>query len=504
MDIYEAISIGLYLLLMLGIGFYSYKKSTSDSEEFLISGRSLGPVVTALSAGAADMSGWLLMGVPGAMYFTGISSAWIAIGLTIGAYLNYVFVAPRLRIYTEKAKNSITLPVFFENRYKDKTHLLKLTSSVFILIFFTLYTSAGMVSGGKLFESAFGMEYLTGVLVTSAVVVLYTFLGGFLAVSLTDFVQGTIMILALLIVPVFVIFQLGGPVETVEIISKKGDKYLDLFTGTSVVGIISLIAWGLGYFGQPHILVRFMAIEKARDLIKAKKVGISWMVLTLIGAMLVGLTGIAYLSVYDNNTMNLFDNNSKEAETIFIYFSRTLFHPLIGGFLLSAILAAVMSTISSQLLVTSSSLVEDIYKAFLRRKASKKEYLIASRLSVLIVAIVALLLSLQPKDNILNLVGHAWAGFGAAFGPLILLSLLYKKSSWQGAFAGMMTGGLTVLFWVYYDHSFKDWYEIIPGFFLALIVNLLVSKLTYKPDSEIDKEFDEVKSETEEALKRIN
>lgn len=489
MQIYEAISIGVYLLLMIGIGVYSYRKSTSNSEEFLIGGRKLGAAVTALSAGAADMSGWLLMGLPGAMYFFGISSVWIAVGLTLGAYLNYVIVARRLRVYTEVAQNAITLPVFFENRYKNNNHFLKITSAVFILIFFTLYTSAGMVSGGRLFESAFGMDYSVGLFLTSLVVVLYTFLGGFLAVSLTDFVQGTIMVLALVIVPVVAITKIGGPGETFHLIESKGVEYLDIFKGTSAISIFSLLAWGLGYCGQPHILVRFMAIDNPKDLIKAKKIGITWMIFTVGGALLVGLVGIAYLMKFDINTMTAFDAAKTEAETIFIYFARVLFHPLIAGFLLTAILAAVMSTISSQLLVTSSSLTEDIYKAFLNKKATSRQLLIASRLSVLIVAVIALLLSLNPKDSILNLVGNAWAGFGSAFGPLILLSLLRKKSTWQGAFAGMLVGGITVLLWVYLDHPFKEWYEMIPGFFLSLLTNLLVSRFTYKENQEIEKEF---------------
>lgn len=501
MQIYETISIGLYMALMIGIGIYSFRKSTATSDEFLIGGRKLGPAVTALSAGASDMSGWLLMGLPGAMYFNGLSSAWIAIGLTIGAYFNYVLVAPRLRIYTEIAQNAITLPVFFENRYKDKQHLLKITSSIIILIFFTLYTSAGMVSGGKLFESAFGLDYLIGVWATSLVVVLYTFLGGFLAVSLTDFIQGTIMVLALVIVPSVAIFQIGGVEDTISIIQSKGSHYLSLFSGTTTVGILSLLAWGLGYFGQPHILVRFMAIDKPRDLIKAKKIGISWMILTVFGALSIGLVGIAYLIKFDTTTMQIFDNSNREAETIFIYLARSLFHPLVGGFLLSAILAAVMSTISSQLLVTSSSLTEDIYKAFIKPTASPKELLTASRLSVLVVAIVALSLSLQPRESILNLVGNAWAGFGAAFGPLILLSLMYKKSSREGAFSGMLVGGLTVLIWIYFDHPFKDWYELIPGFILSFITHVMVSNFTYKPDPIIDKEFKEVEILTKEAMK---
>ena len=275
MNIYELISIGLYMLLMILIGLYSYKKSTSNSEEFLIGGRKMGAAVTALSAGAADMSGWLLMGLPGAMYLSGLSASWIAIGLTIGAFLNYVIVAPRLRVYTEVAKNAITLPVFFENRFHDKTQLLKIVSSIFILVFFTLYTSAGMVSGGRLFESAFGMDYYTGLFSTTFVVVLYTFLGGFLAVSLTDFVQGTIMVTALVILPIVVIFQIGSFDETMQLIENKNPNYLDLFKGTTTVSILSLLAWGLGYFGQPHILVRFMAIERVKDIPKARNIGIA-------------------------------------------------------------------------------------------------------------------------------------------------------------------------------------------------------------------------------------
>jgi len=452
----------------------------------------MGAAVTALSAGAADMSGWLLMGLPGAMYLSGLSASWIAIGLTIGAFLNYVIVAPRLRVYTEVAKNAITLPVFFENRFHDKTQLLKIASSVLILVFFTLYTSAGMVSGGRLFESAFNMDYYTGLFVTSSVVVLYTFLGGFLAVSLTDFVQGTIMVLALVILPIVVITQIGGLTETLDIIETKNSNYLDLFKGTTTISILSLMAWGLGYFGQPHILVRFMAIEHVKDIPKARNIGISWMIFTVGGAMLVGLFGIAYLQKFDLATMQRFDGSKEIAETIFIHLSRVLFHPLIGGFLLSAILAAVMSTISSQLLVTSSSMTEDIYKTFINKNASAKSMLMMSRVSVLIVAIIALLLSLNPKDSILNLVGNAWAGFGAAFGPLIILSLLWKRTTAMGGLAGMLVGGAVVLGWVYIPHNYKEVYEMIPGFILSFLTIIVVSLLTKPVSKEIEEEFDEV------------
>ncbi|MBD1422288.1 sodium/proline symporter PutP [Sphingobacterium chuzhouense] len=496
MNIYELISIGLYMLVMVLIGIYAYRKSTSNSEEFLIGGRKMGPLVTALSAGASDMSGWLLMGLPGAMYFMGLSGAWLAIGLTIGAFLNYVIVAPRLRVYTEVAKNAITLPVFFENRFHDKTQLLKLVSSVLILVFFTLYTSAGMVSGGRLFESAFGIDYQTGLWVTTLVVVFYTFFGGFMAVSLTDVVQGTIMLLALLIVPAVVVFHIGGLGETVDIIYSKNESYMDLWRGTTTISIISLLAWGLGYFGQPHILVRFMAIDSVRDIPKARRIGITWMMFTVGGALLVGFFGIAYLQKFDVATMQKFDGSRELAETIFIHLSRVLFHPLIGGFFLSAILAAVMSTISSQLLVTSSSMTEDIYRTFLNKQASPKSMLIMSRVSVLVVAVIAVLLSLNPKESILGLVGNAWAGFGAAFGPLIILSLLWKRITAMGGLAGMLVGGSVVLLWVYVPHDYKDVYEIIPGFLASFLTTVIVSYMTKPVSKEIEHEFNKVREIT--------
>lgn len=490
MDIYEMISIGLYFLLMIGIGFYAYKKSTSNVNEFLLGGRRLGPAVTALSAGAADMSGWLLMGLPGAMFVAGISASWIAIGLTIGAYMNYVLVAPLLRIYTEKANNAITIPDYFEKRFRDNSRTLRLISGLVILVFFTLYTSAGMVSGGRLFESAFGMSYNSGLFLTSSVVVFYTFIGGFLAVSLTDFVQGTIMVLALVIIPVVVFFQLGGVMPVFETIHVANPSYLSFFEGTTTIGIISLLAWGLGYCGQPHILVRFMAIDHVKQLKSARRIGITWMIFTVGGAMFVGLVGIAYMQSM-NQTIS-------DPETIFIYFSKALFHPFIGGFLLSAILAAVMSTISSQLLVTSSSVTEDFYKAFFRRGASQKELLLVSRLSVVFVAVISLSLSLNPQETILDLVGHAWAGFGSAFGPLVVLSLLWKGTTRNGAIAGILVGGLTVLLWTYLDHSLNDWYSMIPGFALSFLSIIVVSKLTKAPSEEVLNEFDAVRKELRE------
>jgi SSS family solute:Na+ symporter len=494
------ISLALYFIVMLGIGFYAYKKSTSDLSGYMLGGRQLGPGVTALSAGASDMSGWMLMGLPGAMYASGVSSMWIAVGLTIGAYVNYLVVAPRLRTYTEVANDSITIPDFFENRFYDDTRILRFVSAIVIIIFFTLYTSSGLVSGGTLFESAFGLDYSTGLFVTAGVVVAYTLFGGFLAVSLTDFVQGVIMFIALVLVPVVAFTSLGGVGTTIEEVRAIDPSYLNFFTGTTVLGIISLLAWGLGYFGQPHIIVRFMAIKSIRDFKAARRIGMSWMVVSIIGAMATGLVGIAYVSRTGLELTN--------SETIFIVFSELLFNPLISGFLLAAILAAIMSTISSQLLVTSSALTEDFYKTFLRRTATDKELVLAGRISVLIVAIVGILLSYTPNDTILNLVGNAWAGFGAAFGPVVILSLYWKRMNRWGALAGMLAGTLTVLIWIYGPFRIDGeplssfMYEMIPGFILSTLAVIIVSYLTNFPRKNVRERFTEMEETMEEDYKK--
>jgi SSS family solute:Na+ symporter len=487
------VSLGIYFVGMLLIGFYAYKKSTDDVSGYMLGGRGLGPAVTALSAGASDMSGWMLMGLPGAMYTTGLSSMWIAVGLTVGAYLNYILVAPRLRTYTEVADDSITIPDYFENRFKDKSRILRFVSAIVILIFFTLYTSAGLVSGGLLFESSFGLDYTTGMLVTAGVVVAYTLFGGFLAVSLTDFVQGIIMFLALVLVPIVAFTNLGGVGPTFDTIRAIDPTYLDIFKGTSVIGIIGFLAWGLGYFGQPHIIVRFMAISSIKELKPARRIGMGWMIISVFGAMLTGLIGIAYV---DQTATTLAD-----PETIFIKFAQVLFHPLITGFLLAAILAAIMSTISSQLLVTSSALTEDFYKTFFRRHAKDKELVLIGRLSVLLVAIIGVLLSLTPSDTILSLVGYAWAGFGSAFGPAVLLSLYWKRMTKWGALAGMIVGAVTVLIWVNVPALKEFIYEMIPGFFLSLLAVYAVSLITSRPSKKVQNTFNEMEDVLEEETK---
>jgi len=474
------ISLGIYLVGMLLIGYYSYKK-TSDLNDYMLGGRGLGPAVTALSAGASDMSGWMLMGLPGAMYASGISSLWLAIGLTIGAYLNYLIIAPRLRTYTEVANDSITIPDFLENRFNDYSNILRSVSALVILIFFTLYTSSGLVAGGRLFESSFNTDYKVGLFLTAGVVVAYTLFGGFLAVSMTDFIQGVIMFIALILVPVVAFTDIGGVQDTFQEIKNVDPSLLDFFKGTSFLGILSLLAWGLGYFGQPHIIVRFMAIGSIKQLKTARRIGMGWMIVSIIGAMLTGLIGIAYYSIQGQELA--------DPETVFIAFSTTLFHPLITGFLLAAILAAIMSTISSQLLVTASSLTEDFYKTFFRRDASDKELVLIGRITVLIVALIGISLSINPNDTILGLVGYAWAGFGSAFGPVILLSLHWKRMTKWGALAGMLVGAVTVLIWANISVLQETLYEMIPGFLLSTIAVILVSLATEKPSKEIEEQY---------------
>ena len=487
------ISLAIYFIVMLGIGLYAYRKSTSDVSGFMLGGRSLSPSVTALSAGASDMSGWMLMGLPGAMYITGISSAWIAVGLIIGAFLNYLIVAPRLRTYTELANDSITLPDFFENRFNDQSKMLRVVSSVVIIVFFTLYTSSGIVAGGKLFESSFGLNYELGLYITAGVVVAYTLFGGFLAVSLTDFVQGCIMFIALVLVPFVVINDIGGIDVMHSSISSIDPALLNMFSGMSILGILSAMAWGLGYFGQPHIIVRFMAIRSVKDLPTARRIGMTWMIVSVIGAMATGFAGIAYVA---KTGITLDD-----PETIFILLSQLLFHPLIAGFLLAAILAAIMSTISSQLLVTSSSLTGDFYQAFLNKDASEKQLVMVGRISVFLVALVAIFLAYDRNSSILSLVSNAWAGFGAAFGPVVILSLYWKKMTRNGALAGMITGAATVLLWIFLPITINGqslsalMYEIVPGFILCTLVIMIISNLEGGVDSSVEKTFDAVQEQ---------
>lgn len=484
------ISLAVYFILMIAIGVYAYSKQQNDVEGYMLGGRQLSPAVAALSAGASDMSGWLILGLPGYMYASGIVSLWIAGGLTLGAFVNYLLVAPRLRVFTEIADNALTLPDYFSNRFNDTSHLLRIMSAVVIIVFFTVYTAASLVGGGKLFESSLGMSYDLGIWLTAGVVVAYTLFGGFLAVSLTDFVQGVIMLVAMLLVPIVAFSEIGGLSAGIEVASSVNPELFNIMSGVTVMGAISLAAWGLGYFGQPHIIVRFMAIRSVKDVPTARNIGMSWMIVSLIGALMVGLSGVAYIH---NHNMELAD-----PETIFLVFSQLLFHPLISGFLLAAILAAIMSTISSQLLVASSSLTRDIYKLFLDKDASEARQVLVGRICVVAVALLAIFIAGNKDSSVLKLVSHAWAGFGAAFGPLVLLSLMWKRMNRNGALAGMIVGALTVIIWVYGGFEIGGQpandaiYSIMPGFLLSAITTVVVSLMTKPPKGFIVERFEQM------------
>lgn len=482
----------VYILAMVLIGFIAYR-ATKNFSDYILGGRSLGSFVTALSAGASDMSGWLLMGLPGAIFIAGISESWIAIGLILGAWMNWLFVAGRLRVHTEHNNNALTLPDFFTHRFEDNSKLLRIFSALVILVFFTIYCASGVVAGARLFESTFGLSYDMALWVGAAATIAYVFVGGFLAVSWTDTVQATMMIFALLITPVFVILSLGDFDAAMATIEQANPANFDMFRGLSFVAIVSLLAWGLGYFGQPHILVRFMAADSVKSIPAARRIGMIWMVLCLGGAVAVGFFGIAYFA----NNPALAGPVSDNSERVFIELTKILFNPWVAGIVLSAILAAVMSTLSCQLLVCSSALTEDFYKAFLRKGASEKELVWVGRLMVLLIAIVAIVIASNPDSKVLGLVSYAWAGFGAAFGPVVILSLVWNGMTRNGALAGMVVGAATVVLWK--NFIGLGLYEIIPGFILATLAIVVFSKIGSPASPTMVKRFDEAEKEYQDA-----
>jgi len=492
---YQLAAIVVYLAAMVAIGWYAYRRTRSGSD-FMLAGRDLKPSVAALSAGASDMSGWLLMGLPGALYLTGLLEAWIAVGLTIGAYLNWLVVAPRLRAYTQLAGDSITVPSFFDRRFDDRTRLLRIASALVILVFFTFYVASMLVSAGKFFESSFGWDYLVGMLLIGVITVGYTLFGGFLGVSLTDVAQGLLMFAALIAVPIVATIELGG-VGTVldalrEVDLSAGTDHLSLtggggLTTTTVVAIVSGLGWGLGYFGQPHILARFMALRSPQDATAARRIGIGWMVLCMLGAIVTGLIGVAWFQ------LNGSPLGEGDHETVFLRLSQILFHPFVAGFVLAAVLAAIMSTMSSQLIVCSSALVEDLYR-LRREQPSQGQELVLGRVGVVAVGVVAALIALDPGASILELVGFAWAGFGASFGPLILLGLFWRGVTAWGALVGMVGGAVTAFWWAYGPLGEETGlYEIIPGFAVALVLTVVVSLVTRNPSARVDEEFAQVR-----------
>lgn len=475
LDLPAVITFCCYLALMLGIGFFAYK-STSSVDDYILGGRKMGSAVTALSVGASDMSGWVLLGLPGAVYLGGMGEIWIGIGLLIGAYLNWQFIAKRLRIYTEFTDNSLTLPEFFERRFADNKGILKLISACTILIFFTFYAASGLVGGAILFEKVFAIEYQYALFIGSLIIVSYTFIGGFFAVSWTDFFQGCLMLIALLIVPIYVFYTPIANQQSLDI-----DPSLLVFfkDNASFISIASAMAWGLGYFGQPHILSRFMAIKNVRAIGSAKIIAMCWMLLALIGAFGVGFSGM----VFFNQTP------LENPETVFIQLVQIVFNPWIAGLLIAAILSAIMSTIDSQLLVCSSVITEDFYRKWIRPNASNSELLWIGRTGVVVIALIALLLALNPKSNVLGLVSYAWAGFGAAFGPVVILSLFWKKYSLYGAISSVIVGAITVVVWKQLDGGWFDIYEIIPGFIFATILGIVMSYV-FPSSQQISDNFD--------------
>ena len=492
------ITFGIYLTGVLLIGMVAYF-STRNFDDYILGGRRLGAFVTAMSAGASDMSGWLLMGLPGAIFASGLSKSWIAIGLVIGAWLNWLIVAGRLRVHTEHNNNALTLPDYFYHRFGAQGRFMKVSSAIIILFFFTIYCAAGVVAGARLFQSLSpGLDYTTAMWLGAGATIAYTFIGGFLAVSWTDTVQATLMLFALILTPVMVFLSLGGAAEMsmaiAAVAQETGKQYDSLWTGVTALGILSTAAWGLGYFGQPHILARFMAAGNVKSLTSARRIGMTWMIVCLAGAVAVGYFGIAYFGGHPAHAAAM----EGKDERVFIALATLLFNPWIAGVILSAILAAVMSTLSCQLLVCSSAITEDFYKGFLRPSAPQKELVWVGRMMVLTVSVIAILIAADPESTVLGLVEFAWGGFGAAFGPVVILSVLWKRMSANGALAGMITGALVCVVWLAYvkNPALKagadDWrtfYEIAPGFAACWLTTVVVSLLGKAPDAAIQARF---------------
>lgn len=503
------IAFAAYLIGMIVVGILCAKQNNS-TEDYFLGGRKLGGFVAALSAQASDMSGWLLMGLPGSVYALGTGQAWIAIGLFIGTVLNWLFISGRLRRYTIRANNSLTLPMYFENRFHDKKRVLLFISSVTIVIFFLVYTASALAAGGKLFNSVFGVDYKIALTIGAVVILVYTFMGGFLAVCTTDFIQGMLMLVALLVAPIMAFCIVGSDniVGQIEASGVAGgaESFLSLFSNGGkpyrVVDIISGLAWGLGYCGMPHILVRFMAVKNEKELNKSKSVAIIWVLLSLVAACVIGMIGRAYL--YPTVL------TGGEEENVFIQMILKLFledvrAPFICGLFLCGILAAIMSTADSQLLVSASSVAEDIVKGIVKKDAKEETIFRISKITVLGVAVLAYLIALNPNNSIMGLVSNAWAGLGAAFGPTVLLSLYWKRTNFQGAVAGIASGALTVIVWDYIPlvngqtlGNATGLYSLAIGFAISLLAIVIVSLVTPAPSDEMNEEFDDV------SLKRIN
>lgn len=498
-DICILIAIAIYLILMVVIGVMCSKKN-NNVDDFYLGGRHLGPLVTAMSAEASDMSGWLLMGLPGLAYLCGIAEAsWTAIGLAIGTYLNWLVVAKRLRNYSSKI-GAITIPEFFSRRFKDNTNILMCASALLIIIFFIPYTASGFSTCGKLFSTLFGIDYHLAIIISAIVIVLYTALGGFLAASTTDFIQSIIMSVALVVVLGFGISVAGGWDAVMEN-AKSIPHYLSLTSTTDGKGgivdfggmsIISTLAWGLGYFGMPHILLRFMAIEDPKKMKISRRVASVWVVIAMSVAIVIGIVGLGMSKVEPTLVL-------KDSETIIVAIADLLseygvIFALLSGVILAGILASTMSTADSQLLAAASAISNDIMVGAFKLKVSEKAKMIAARATVIIIAVLGIFFAWDPESSVFRIVSFAWAGFGSSFGPVMLFALFWKRTNKWGAMAGMISGGITVIAWHYAQGGLFDLYELLPAFLVSCIFIVVVSLVTGKPSKEIEEEFESAKN----------
>lgn len=495
----------IYMVGMVAIGAY-YSKKNNDAGDFYLGGRKLGPFVTAMSAEASDMSGWLLMGLPGLAYLVGIAEAgWTAIGLAIGTYINWLIVAKRLRLYSAKANNAITIPDFFKNRYRDTSNALLVVSALFIVIFFVPYTASGFAACGKLFSTIFGVSYFPAMIVAAIIIIAYTTLGGFLAASTTDFIQSIVMTIALVIVLLFGVRVAGGfdaVMDNAHTLSgyfsllEVHDPATNTKTAFSGLSIFSTLAWGLGYFGMPHILLRFMAIEDENKLKLSRRVASIWVVIAMFIAVAIGLIGRAMTKAGAVEMLTSSDSEKIIIKIASLMSQHGAIFVILAGIILSGILASTMSTADSQLLAASSSMSQNILKDAAKIKAAEKHSIAFARITVLIIAVIAVFLAKNPDSSVFRIVSFAWAGFGAAFGPVVLFALFWRRSNRWGALAGMIVGGVMVFVWKFLIRPLGgmwDIYELLPAFILSCIAIILVSLLTKAPSQEILDEFDSVK-----------
>jgi sodium/proline symporter len=466
---YTYSAFAIYLLAMLGIGYYFYRK-TNTSSDYILGSRNLPPSVAALSSGASDLSGWALMGLPGALFASGLSAVWIVVFTLMGVYLNWKLVAPKLRVATEQLDNSQTIPEYLKNRFKADTKTLQLTASLVMLLFFTLYVAAGLSGGAVLFEKVFNINYHLALLIGGFVIVSYTFMGGYLAVCWTDFFQGIMMSLSLLITALCLFFIFNTPQmshELSQVLSKLTLKKLEPSDGW-LFGLISLSGWCIGYVGQPHVLVRFMSVRTLKDVAVSRKIAMIWSVVTMISAVVVGVLGTAY-----------FGKGLSNPETVFIALAQAFYHPFVAGIIIAGILAAIMSTIDSQLLICSTTISEDLYKTYFRKNAKDKEVILVARIGLLIVALIGLALAFNKADRtLLSMVAFAWGGFGAAFSPVIIFSLFWQSMTCQAAIWGMVIGALISLTWEVLEGGIFDMFGVVPGFIGASMIIVLITLLS--------------------------